>query len=100
MNESQIFISYANENKSDILKVIDALKSINIVRDGDKVVDTSHVIHPGSNIREMLREAVRASSKVIVFWNDEALNSEFVNYEVAMAEALGKPIILVVPAGQ
>ena len=48
----------------------------------------------------MLREAIENASKFVVVWSDAAYTSEWVNYETGMAEALGKPILVVVPKGE
>jgi hypothetical protein len=53
---------------------------------------------PGSSIREGIREGIESASMVIVVWRREA--SASVNYETAMADALDKPIVLVVPEGE
>jgi hypothetical protein len=100
MKERTIFLSYAQKDSLDIRKVLSELRSKGFIEDNDQILDTSKVMVPGSSIRGLLREAVKASSKVIVLWSREGAESEFVNYEIAMAEALGKPIVVVVPKGQ
>jgi len=57
-------------------------------------VDLASVAGPGANFREKLRNAIQSTSKVIVFWSREGAQSPSVNYEIGMAEALGKPIIV------
>lgn len=94
-----VFISYAIGDKSRIKKVIRKLMSQGIVDEGEKVTDISD-IDPGSSVRLQVRSAIEAASKVVVVWSDTGSGSDWVNYEAGMAEALGKPIFVVVPKGQ
>jgi hypothetical protein len=95
-----VFVSYAFDDKLKIRKVLDRLKEKGILSPHDEVVDSSAAMVPGSSLRRMLREAIESASKFVVVWSDEADTSDWVNYETGMAEALGKPILVVVPKGK
>jgi len=119
-----VFLSYAFDDKRKVRKVIAQLKARGILSPNDKVVDTSAVVVPGSSMRGQLREAfermtkaeaarylgeslrgqireaIENASKFIVVWSDAANTSDWVNYETGMAEALGKPILVVVAKGE
>jgi hypothetical protein len=95
-----VFLSYSFDDKEKLRKVLDQLKEKGILSPHDKVVDTSAAFVPGSSLRGQLREAIESASKFVVVWSDEADTSDWVNYETGMAEALGKPILVVVPKGE
>jgi succinyl-CoA synthetase alpha subunit len=95
-----VFLSYASEDKLLIRKVLDQLKAKGVLSPREKVVDISAIAVPGSSMRRQVREAIENASKFVVVWNDTALTSDWVNYEIGMAEALGKPILVVVPKGE
>jgi hypothetical protein len=94
-----VFISYASDDKSRIRDVVKELKSNGIVEAHDKITDTSEII-PGSSVRGQVRKAIEAASKFVVIWSVAGGKSDWVNYEIGMAEALGKPILVVVPKGE
>jgi TIR domain len=119
-----VFLSYASGDKPSIRKLIAQLKAKGIIEPQDEVLDTlSAITVPGSSLRGALsealehmtkaevarhlgegwrgqiREAIENSSKFVVVWSDAAGTSDWVNYETGMAEALGKPILVVIPKG-
>jgi hypothetical protein len=95
-----IFISYAIGDSSRIQSVISELRTRGLVGETDKITKPETVFVPGASIRGALREAIEAASKVVLVWSDAAADSQRVNYEAGMAEALGKPILLVVSKGK
>ncbi len=95
-----IFISYAMGDRPRLKTVISELKARGVVGESDKITEPHAVFIPGSSIRGALREAIQAASKVVVVWSGAAAESQWVNYEAGMAEALGKPIVVVVPKGE
>lgn len=99
-NRDVVFISYASGDRSFVDKILKNLRSRGLVGDRDEVVVPEKILVPGSSIREALREAIQSASKVIVIWSGESVGSQWVNYEIGMAEALGKPITVLVPMGE
>jgi hypothetical protein len=98
--QESVFISYASSDKSRINSVIEELKSKGVIAEDDKIVYTTDVFSSESGIREKVRKAIAAASKVVVVWSEEGADSEWVNYETGMAEALEKPIFMVVRKGE
>ena len=96
----KIFFSYSMNDESRMRKVINELKSKGIVGKSDEIIYTSAIVDPGSSIRQEVRKAIERSSKVLVFWSDAGAESDWVNYETGMAEALGKPILFIVPKSE
>jgi hypothetical protein len=56
---------------------------------------TDQVLQPGVSIRDTVRKAIEDASSIVVLWTEAAARSANVNYELGMADALGKPIVLV-----
>ncbi len=94
-----VFLSYAFHDKTKIQKVLDKLTARGILSPHEVWVDSSEIV-AGSSWRGQIRDAIENSSKFVVVWNNEADTSDWVNYETGMAEALGKPILVVVPMGE
>jgi hypothetical protein len=92
-----VFVSYSKDDEPHIKEVISELKSRGIVEENDKIIYGPDVIAPGSSFRAQIRQAIEAASKVVVVWSGTGAGSGQVNYETGMAEALGKPILIVVP---
>ncbi len=94
----QVFVSYASQDRRRVQKVLKALRSRGLFDDPSTVtIDASSVMIPGSSIRGALRKAIESANNVIVLWTPQAARSEWVNYELGMATAFGKPITLVMP---
>jgi hypothetical protein len=91
-----VFLSYASRDKKKIKKVIDKLSERGVLSPHEAWVDSSAIV-VGSSWREQIREAIENASKFVVVWSNEADTSDWVNYETGMAEALDKPILVIVP---
>jgi hypothetical protein len=99
MTQHTVFISHAANDKSRIKKVIGELRSKGIVQSDDEIVDHSNIL-PGADWRNEVHKAIEGASKVVVVWPAGSAESPRAYYESAMAEALDKPIIVVVAKGQ
>jgi hypothetical protein len=95
-----VFLSYAANDKYRVEKVMRELKSRGVVSANDTVTENSEISAPGSSLRGAVRKAIEASSKVVVFWSAAGGKSDWVNYEIGMADALGKPILIVASKGE
>jgi hypothetical protein len=95
-----VFLSYAYDDKPRIRKLLDQLKAKGMLSPHEEVFDSSESIVPGSIWRDQIRKAVENASQFIVVWSNAAHTSDWVNYEIGMAEALDKPILVVVPKGE
>lgn len=94
-----VFISYSMHDKQKLARVVGELRSRGVVGENDQLVYAPDVFVPGSSMRGQVRDAIAAASKVVVVWSDAGAGSDWVNYETGMAEALGKPIYIVIPKG-
>jgi hypothetical protein len=99
-NPESVFLSYAIGDKPRMGRVLKELRTRGLLGARDEIVHPTQVTVPGSSIRGVLRNAIQSASKVVLVWSGAGSASQWVNYEAGMAEALGKPIIVVVAKGQ
>ncbi len=94
----KIFISYSYKDKPNVDKFIKELQDQGVVDpDTTWLGFQEEDFVAGSNLREMLRDKIEQANKVVLIWTDASSHSQYVHYEAGIAEALGKPIITVVP---
>jgi hypothetical protein len=89
-----VFVSYSASDRKGVTDVVNALRSANITG----WMDAADVA-AGANLSSAVREALRAANAIIVFISPNSLKSEWVQFEVGAADALGKVIIPVVISG-
>ena len=65
------------------------------IPDFPEIVDVQSNLQVGTDIRKSIREAIESASAVVVLSSASSDSSEWVNYETAMADALGKPMVFV-----
>ncbi len=92
-----IFLSYARQDRRLLGAVRRALRKQGIVRANDVVIVRPHQsVKPGvTNVRKTIKEQISSASKVVMIATDHSANSMWVNYEVGMAAALEKPLVVV-----
>ena len=93
----KIFVSYSHKDKNYLEGLKEVLIEHGIV-EGDEVsiIDPfSGVFSTGEDIRESIKREIQSASKVVIIHTSNTNSSQWVNYEVGMADALGKPIIVV-----
>jgi hypothetical protein len=95
-----IFMAYAHDDAARLDQMQVELRRRGIVQEGEEFVDPARTIGPETSIRGALREAIGSSSMMVVLWGPAAAASATVNYEVGMADALDKPIVVVVSEGE
>lgn len=97
---SDVFISYATQDKPRLGKVIGELKRRGILEEQDKIIDITGFYPSGLTVRDHLRKTIQNADKVIIWWSDASSVSDWVNYEAGMAHALDKPTVFVVSKGE
>ena len=104
MNKSHpqsVFLAYALADRPQVKKLLGRLKVMGVMRDSDEIIDHAKIIVEGSGTRrEEVRNAINKADKLVVVWSKGGAESAWVNYETAMADALGKEIVVLVPKGQ
>lgn len=101
----RIFLSYSQADSHKIPLITKELPSIveglaqYQSHDEKEIIPvfSANEISPGENIRQQLLQSMQKASAVVVVWTAESARSSHVNYEIGIAEALGKPTVVVVP---
>lgn len=97
----RIFVSYAQDDNVYFPKLEQLLRLHGIIEDNKFTIinPLQDSIISGQNIRETLKKQIQSASVVVVIATDRSASSQWVNYELGMADALGKPIIVVASKG-
>jgi len=92
-----IFLSHAPGEQAHLEEIKRLLEGYGVTSHGEDVdyIDL-HSPPPaaGSNMRDLIKRQIGASSDVVLVATNESLTSEQVNYEIGMADALKKPIVV------
>jgi TIR domain-containing protein/nucleoside 2-deoxyribosyltransferase-like protein len=92
MSKRSVFISYGNRDAELGERVASALKHLGF----DAWLDVE--MQPGENWRKAIQSAIKQSDAlVIVALTPQTLSSSWMAYEVGIAEALGKRVMLLIP---
>jgi hypothetical protein len=94
---SQVFVSHAKADASRVKGILKGLVSTGVLHQADQVFNEKDLPSGHRSLRDEVRKQIQAASKVIVVWGPNSATSQWVNYEIGLADALGKPIIFVVP---
>jgi hypothetical protein len=86
-----LFISYARQDTDSARSLVKALREKNIVGWLDNADIAS-----GEAVSSAVRDALKRSSVVIVLLSKNALQSQWVQFEIGAAEALEKKIIPII----
>ena len=98
---NKVFISYAHQDSEQISKLKSALTEKGIISNESVTFEDSQMpMVPGSSMRGVLRNAIQSANTVVVYWTRNSASSEFVNYEMGMADALDKKLVVVTPKGE
>ena len=94
---SNIFISYARSDAPKVKSIVQNLISRGLINNEDKIFKEEDLPLKHKALRNEVRNRIQSASKLVVIWDKASSNSPWVNYEVGLADALGKPIIAVLP---
>jgi nucleoside 2-deoxyribosyltransferase len=93
MSKRSVFISYSSSDTEMAARVQSALENL-----GLKVVNPARELWAGADWRNQLQSAIKRSDAMIALASaPQSLSSSWTSYEVGMAEALGKRVILLLP---
>ena len=94
----KIFLSYAMPDREKVPSLVKKLQQ-DQSRGEEQVVivDPVNELSAGEDFRQRIRQNIQDSDEVAVVWTTASAASGLVNYEAGMADALGKPIIVIVP---
>lgn len=93
----KVFLSYSAKD-SDVAKLVKA-KIKDFLPQGDvepvDVIDIQTDLAVGQDIRKSIKSAIESAQTVFVISSESTDSSTWVNYEVGLAEALGKELVIV-----
>ncbi len=93
----KVFFSYAQQDKHLVEPTLKKLSQAGIseLEITSETDDPVQLAQAGENLRTMILDHVKSASQVVVLWSEHAANSQYVQYELGLADALDKPIIVV-----
>ena len=89
----KIFISHSQASARDIPQILERLKRRGVLAETDEIVSPEDVHHGHRELRQAVHKQIASSSKVVVIWDKASAQSQWVNYEIGLADALGKQIV-------
>jgi hypothetical protein len=91
----QVFLSYAFTDRDLVQTTIRKLQKQGVLEnEALENIDSAQTITFGDDIRQGIRERIQKSDIVILIWSKDAARSPWVQYEVGMAQALERPILV------
>jgi hypothetical protein len=96
--KQKVFISYAWQDRDRLEGVLKKLREAHIAEldlTQDIADPISLMIESGQDLRAEIRHQIQSASYVVLFWTKQAAVSDWVQYEVGMADALEKPVVVV-----
>jgi uncharacterized Ntn-hydrolase superfamily protein len=90
-----VFISYARSDSDEAERLVRGLRAANVSGWLDRAD-----IAAGDSVSSSVRDALKKSSAFVVLLSPRALHSEWVQFEIGAAEALGKKIVPVIVSGE
>jgi len=90
---ASVFVSHASPDGAMVRATLALLRDRGLLSETDIVTDQALAL--GASIRDTVRKPIEDASSIVVLWTEAAAQSANVYYELGMADALGKPIVLV-----
>lgn len=90
-----VFISHVLQDREIVEKVKHALAAEGHVPADTVFSDAQEFLSPGEDIRRRLGSKIRAADVVVLVMSKHAAESQWLNYEVGLADAFGKKIFVV-----
>lgn len=95
----KVYISYAKVDAKRIKFILMKLRDLGLLETSDEVVSDKDLQPQHGALRDGVRRLIQSASKVVVVWTTASASSQWVNYEIGLADAFGKSIIPVVRRG-
>lgn len=89
----RIFLSYSQRDRAVAEAVARELEKLGVT-----AFNPDREQKPGGDWRTTIMDGIRRSDQVAVIWNPNVSPSDWMNYEVGSASALGKDIVVMKPA--
>jgi len=93
---NQVFISYSSKDHALVREAIERLQKEGVLG-SEAISSVESPLEPDAalHIRSEIKDRISNSSFVILVWSKQAANSPWVQYELGMAQALDRPIVVV-----
>jgi TIR domain len=95
-----VFISHARADAPRLERIVKTLIENGVINRETRILKEEDLPAGNRARREDVKRTIQSASKVVVVWGDASAGSQWVNYEIGLADALGKPIIAVLPYGR
>lgn len=96
----KVYVSYAKGDAGRIDGVLARLAQLGLMEPADEVMSDKDTDPKHGSLRDGVRRQIQSASKVVVVWTATSAASQWVNYELGLADAFGKTIIPVVRRGE
>lgn len=92
----KVFLSYAAKDRELAESIKSRIKDLLALDAADAdILDLESCVAPGQDYRGAIKAAIDAASTVVIVASPNGDNSQWVNYEAGLADALGKEMVLV-----
>jgi hypothetical protein len=93
----RVFLSYSAQDRVHADSVNHWLQASGLFP--AEVADPINFATPADDVRTVIRNLIGRSDALLLLWSKSAVESPWVQYEIGMAQALGKPIVVVLAGG-
>jgi hypothetical protein len=91
-----VFVSHSRSDAAQLEGIRKSLTTAGLIGPEDHVIGEKEPPAPANVLREEVKRQIESATKVVVVWDAESANSQWVNYELGLADALGKQIVVAV----
>jgi len=91
-----VFISYARSDARKVNSILKGLAARGVITKEDSVFKEEDLPAKHAELRKQVQHLIRSSSKFIVVWGKNSAQSQWVNYELGLADAFVKQVIVVI----
>lgn len=97
---TNVFVSYARADANKLDVILKSLVAGGILNEQDRILKEEDLPSKHGGLRRTIKKQIQSASKFIVVWGNASSSSQWVNYELGLADALGKPIIVAIQASE
>lgn len=93
----RVFISYNAADQELVGPVMSWLHTSDL--SPAEIADPVTSVSPAQDIRSVIQDSIATCDAMVVIWSSRAAESKWVQYELGMAQALGKRIVVLLAGG-
>ena len=93
--KNKVFLAYARQDRHLVKPILKKLSLTSSFKDYSIPIHDPMQTAKVEDIRTNIKQSIKAANQVLVLWTKNAANSQWVHYEMGMADALDKPITVV-----